>query len=59
LEDVTGQMSTGADCWGAAQVQSNIQTEASLQADRRNKNIKDEDKARDWQDQPPPKKKDK
>jgi hypothetical protein len=43
----------------AAQDQSNTQTEATLQADERNKKIKEEDKAKDWQDQPQPKKKDK
>lgn len=49
----------GADYVAAAQDQSNTQTEATLQADERNKKIKEEDKAKDWQDQPQPKKKDK
>ena len=48
-----------ADCVGAAQDQSANQAAATLQADQRNKKIKDEDKAKDWQDQQPTKKKDK
>jgi hypothetical protein len=41
-----------------AQDQSNTQTETTSQADKRNKKIKEEDKAKDWQDQPQLKKKD-
>jgi len=43
----------------AVQGQSNTQVEATSQADNRNKRIKEEDKAKDWQDQPQPKEKDK
>jgi len=39
--------------------QASTQKEATLQADERNKKIKEENKAKDWQDQPHTKKKDK
>lgn len=51
--------SKGADYVTVAQDQSNTQTEATWQADERNRKIKEEDKAKDWRDQPQPKKKDK
>jgi hypothetical protein len=46
-----------ADCPGVRQDQSNNQANEVSQAEQRNKDLKEEDKANEWQNQPPPKKK--
>ena len=48
-----------ADFLVVAEEQSKDQETATLLAEKRNKKDKDDDKARDWQNQPPLKKKDK
>lgn len=51
-------MSIGADCLDTAQGQSKAETDAKTQAEELRKKKKDEDKAKEWRDQPVPKKKD-
>ena len=57
--EVTAQMKTGADCSDVRQDQAKTQAKAVLQAEQRNRELKNKDKANDLKDQPLPRKENK